>query len=128
MRLYIVKLIFVIKSCISNVVDLTCILKKKPKLVELVNLLTDIEYEWDKIGIALEVEDRVLGGLNRSHDDNTAKLITVLRSWMDTFPSSSTWDVVLAAVEGPIVKHPSTALKIRKFLAKPEVHSKYKVK
>ena len=44
---------------------------------------------------------------------------------MDTFPSRSTWDVVLAAVEGPVVKHPSTALKIRKFLAKPEVQSKY---
>ena len=54
------------------------------------SLLTDIEYEWDKIGIALEVEDRVLGGLNRSHDDNTAKHITVLQSWMDTFPSRRT--------------------------------------
>ena len=113
---------------ISNIVDLTCILKKKPKLVELVSLLTEIEYEWDKIGIALEVQDRVLGGLNRSNDSNTAKLITVLRSWMDTFPSSSTWDVVVAAVEGPIVKHPSIAIKIRKFLAKPEVQSKYEVK
>ena len=89
------------------------------------SLLTDIEYEWDEIGIALEVEDRVLRGLNRSHEDNTTKLITVLRSWMDTFPSRSTWDVVLAAVEGPIVKHPDTALTIRKFLAKPEVQSKY---
>ena len=128
MRLYVVNVIFVIKSFIFNTVDLTCILKKKPKLVDLVSLLTDIEYEWDKIGIALEVEDRVLGGLNRSHDDNTAKLITVLRSWMDIFPSSRTWGVVLDAVEGPVVKHPSTALKIRKFLAKPEVQSNYDVK
>ena len=92
------------------------------------SLLTDIEYEWDKIGIALEVEDRVLGGLNRSHDDNTAKLITVLRSWMDTFSSNRTWNVVLDAVEGPVVKRLTTALKIRKFLAKPEVQSKYEVK
>ena len=91
-------------------------------------LLTDIEYEWYKIGTALEVEDRVLGGLIQNNDDNTTKLIKVLRSWMDTSPSSSTWDVVLAAVEGPIVKRSSTALKIRKFLAKPEVHSKYNVK
>ena len=59
-----------------------------------------------KIGIALEVGDRVLGGLNQSHDDNTAKIITVLRSWMDTFPSSRAWDVVLDAVEGLFVKMP----------------------
>ena len=89
------------------------------------SLLTDIEYEWEEIGIALEVEERVLRGLNQCHDNNTKKLMTVLQSWMDTFPSRSTWDVVLAAVEGPIVKNPSTALKIRKFLAKPEVQSKY---
>ena len=99
----------------------------KPKLVELVGLMTEIEYKWDKIGIALEVEDRVLCSLHRSYDDNTTKLITVLRSWMGTFPSTCTWDVVLTAVEGPIVKYPSTGLKIRKFLAKPEVQSKYGV-
>ena len=126
-RLFVVKVVFVIKSFISNIANLTCILEKKPKLRELVSLLTDIEYEWDKIGIALEVEDRVLGGLTRSHDDNKAKLITVLRSWMDTFSSKSTWDVVIAAVEGPIVNRPSIASKIRQFLAKPEVQLKYEV-
>ena len=80
------KIIF--KSCIFNTVDLTCILKKKPKLVYLVNLLTDTEYKWDKIGIALEVEDHVLGGLNQSQDDDTEKRITVLRRWMETFSST----------------------------------------
>ena len=78
--MYPTKIIF--KSCIFNTVDLMCILKKKPKLVDFVNLLTDIEYEWDKIVIALEVEDHVLGGLNRSQDDNTEKLITVLQRWI----------------------------------------------
>ena len=110
------------------VVDLTCILKKKPKLKELVSLLKDIDYEWENIGIALEIEDHVLRGLNESIGANTSKLITVLRSWMDTFPSSSTWDVVLAAVEDPIVNHAFIALKIRQYLAKPEVQSKYDVK
>ena len=94
----------------------------------MLNLLTDIEYDWDKIGVALEVENRVLGGLRRSNDDNTAKLIAVLRSWMDTFPSTCTWNVVLNAIEGPVVKRPSTAMKIRDFLAKTEVQSKYEVK
>ena len=123
-----VTLYLLLKSCISNVVDLTCILKKKPKLKELVSLLKDIDYEWENIGIALEIEDHVLRGLNESIGANTSKLITVLRSWMDTFPSSSTWNVVLAAVEDPIVNHASIALKIRQYLAKPEVQSKYDVK
>ena len=87
----------------------------------------DIDFEWDKIGIALEVEHSVLGALRWNNEDNTAKLITVLRSWLNTFPSTCTWDVVLTAVEGPIVKHPSTAMKIRQFLAKPQVQSKYGV-
>ena len=94
----------------------------------MLNLLTEIEYDWDKIGVALEVENRVLGGLRRSNDDNTTKLTAVLRSWMDTFPSTSTWNVVLDAIEGPVVKHHSTAMKIRQFLAKTEVQSKYGVK
>ena len=49
-----------------------------------------IDYDWDKIGVALEVKNRVLDGFCRSDDDNTAKLIAVLRSWMDRFPSTST--------------------------------------
>ena len=114
------------KLCLSNT-D-TCIAEKQPKLVDLVNLLTNIEYDWDKIGVALEVENRVLGGLRRSNDDNTTKLIAVLRSWMDTFSSTCTWNVVLTAVEGPIVNNPSTAMEIRQFLTKTEVKSKYGVK
>ena len=107
------------------ITDITCIAEKCPNFVDLVSLLTDIEYDWDKIGVALGVENRVLGGLRRSNDDNTTKLIAILRSWMDTFPATCTWNVVLSAIGGPIVKHPSTALKIRCFLAKKEVQSKY---
>ena len=108
--------------------DVTCIGKKEPKFLDLMKLLAEIEYDWDKIGVALEVENRILGGLRRSNDDNTAKLIAVLRSWMDTCPSTCTWNVVLDAIEGPVVKHHSVAMKIRQFLAKGEVQSKYGVK
>ena len=76
----------------------------------------------------MDVKNRVLGGLHRSNDDNTAKLTAVLRSWMDTFPSTCTWSVVLTAIEGPVVNHPLTAMKIREFLVKAEVQSKYGVK
>ena len=96
--------------------------------MDLVSLLADIEYEWQKIGVALEVEDHVLSSLCRENEDTTAKFITVLRSWMDTCPvGSCTWYIVLTVVEGPIVKHPSTAMKIRQFLAKSEIQSRYGV-
>ena len=41
--------------------------------------------------------------------------------------STSTWNVVLTSVKGPIIKNPSTAMKIRQLLAKTEVNSKYGV-
>ena len=41
--------------------------------------------------------------------------------------SEVTWQAVIAAVESPIVKHKSTAVKMRMFLAKPEVRIKYGV-
>ena len=100
----------------------------EPHFVDLVGLMTDIDYDWNKIGVALEVENHVLSSLHQSNDDNMAKLITVLETWMDTCPvGSCTWYIVVTAVEGPIVKRPSIAMKIRQFLAKPEVQSKYGV-
>ena len=88
----------------------TCIAEKQSNLV---NLITDIEYDWDKLSVSLEVENQVLGCLYSSNDDKTAKLIAVLCSWINTFPSICTWNVVLTAVEGPIVKkHQSAAMKI----------------
>ena len=47
---------------------------------------------------------------------------------MNMFPSTCTWNVVLTAVEDPIVKTPSIAMKTRQFLAKTDVKSKYGVK
>ena len=51
--------------------------------------------------------------------------MTVIYSWVDTMPTDVTWEVVIAAVQSPIVAHNSTAMKMREFLAKPEVHDKY---
>ena len=89
----------------------------KPDFTDLLGILVDVDYDWEKIGIALKVEDRVLADLFTSREDNTVKLSRVLRSWMDKMPTNITWKVVLTAIEGQIVKHPSTAMKIRKVLA-----------
>ena len=51
--------------------------------------------------------------------------MTVINSWVDMMPTDVTWEIVIAAVESPIVAHNSTAMKMQEFLAKPEVHTKY---
>ena len=87
--------------------------------MDLVNLLADIDYKWEKIGIALDVPERVLGGLRQGiAGDNTIKLIRVIGSWFDTMPTEVTWKTILTAIEGPIVKHRAAGIKIREFLAK----------
>ena len=93
----------------------------KPDFTDLLGILVDIDYDWEKIGTALKVEHRVLADLLPSREDNTVKLSRVLRSWMDKMPTNIKWEVVLTAVEGSIVKHPSIAMKIRKFLATMQV-------
>ena len=67
----------------------------------------------------------VLGNCTHSYDNDGNKLITVIESWVDTMVTDVTWETVIAAVQGPIVNHKSTAVKICDFLAKPDVHTKY---
>ena len=100
-------------------------MKKEPNLTDLLTLLADIEYEWQKIGIALEVKQSVLESCDRSNKDDGYKLLKVIKTWKTSMTSEVTWETVIAAVESPIVKHNSTAVKMRMFLAKPEVQFKY---
>ena len=105
--------------------DISEILKKEPSITDLLRLLTDIKYEWKKIGWALEVGRGVLGSCTQSNEEDGNKLATVLESWVDTMVTDVTWETVIAAVEGPIVNHKSTAMSICDFLSKPDVHAKY---
>ena len=73
----------------------------------------------------MEVGCGVLGSCTHSSEEDGNKLDTVIESWVDTMVTDVTWETVIAAVEGPIVNHKSTAVKIRDFLAKPDVHTKY---
>ena len=98
--------------------DIEDILAKKPKQSDLVHFLAEINDKWETIGTALDVQSSVLRGLRHSNEDNTVKLIRVIGSWLDTMPTETTWKVVIAAIEGPIVNHRATGMEIRKFLAK----------
>ena len=106
-------------------VDISEILKKEPSITDLLGLLTDIKHKWNEIGWALEVGRGVLGSCTNSYEEDGNKLATVLESWVDTMVTDVTWETVIAAVEGPIVNHKSTSVRIRDFLAKPDVHAKY---
>ena len=99
----------------------------KPELTDLLGLLADINYEWEIIGVALKVQEGVLGSLCYSSQSDKIKMSRVVRSWMDAIPSEVTWLTVIEAVEGPVVNHPSTAMKMRQYLAKPDIQSRYKL-
>ena len=115
-----------IYNLLSNFfVDISHILKQKPDLTDLLNLLADIDYEWHEIGLALRVEVRVLESCERSNEDNGRKLFKVINSWMTSMVNEISWKTIIAAIECPIVNHKTTAVKIRMFLAKPEVRSRY---
>ena len=51
--------------------------------------------------------------------------MTVIYSWVDMMPTDVTCKIIIAAVESPIVAHNSIAMKIKEFLAKPDVHTNY---
>ena len=110
---------------LSYFTGISSILKKKPTMGDLLSLLAGIEYEWHKIGVALEVEQRVLAGCTNSNGSNYMKLYNVIENWITTMALKATWETIISAVEGPIVKHKSTAVKIRMFLANPQVYLKY---
>ena len=107
------------------IIDIAQLLKKEPNLTDLLTLLADIKYEWHNIGIALEVKQSVLESCKRSNEDNGYNLFKVINTWMTSMTSEVTWQSIIAAVESPIVNHKSTAVKMRMFLAKPEVRIKY---
>ena len=97
----------------------------KPELTDLLGLLADINYEWETIGVALNVQEAVLGGLRYGSQSDKIKMMRVVQSWINAIPSEVSWLTVIKAVEGPIVNHPATAMKMQQYLAKPEVQSRY---
>ena len=108
-------------------VDISSVLIKRPEPTDLLGLLAAINYEWETIGVALKVQRDVLGGLRYSCESNSVKMIRVIERWMDAVPSELSWLTIIEAVEGPIVNHSSIAMKMRQYLAKPEVQSRYKL-
>ena len=71
-----------------------------------------------------EVEHNVLESCSSNPQDDGIELMTVINSWVDMMPTDITWEIIIAAVESPIVAHNSTAMKMKEYLSKPRLHTK----
>ena len=94
------------------------ILEDAPDRYDLLYLLADINDKWHEIGLSLRVGSDVLNGLTSEKVENIIKLDKILQSWIETESSPVTWDTMIAAIEGPLVKNVQKAKKIREYLAK----------
>ena len=76
------------------------------------------------IGTALEVSQEDLNGLDtsRKSEENLTKVIS---KWKQEKAKEATWEALLEAVEGPMVKGLQVGNNIREFLKNPNVFDKY---
>ena len=90
---------------------------KVPNHKEALTLLADISADWEKIGIALNISQNDLKGLQQENIDKTVKLSRLIAKWMETESLSPvSWETLISAIEGPIVNNKKKAKKIRKYL------------
>ena len=98
-------------------------LQKVPDTEDLLGLLDEVENEWEKIGKGLEIFGDDLIAAFRDNNDDRARLSSVLASWKKNKSTPTTWETIIKVMEN--IKCNSTANKIRQFLAKHDVFSKY---
>ena len=88
-----------------------------PDTFLLCSLLDNIKDKWNEIGIALRVQEDVLGGLRRRGDSDTVKLFEVINSWITTESKPPiTWETVISAIRRPEVNNIRRAKEIKEYL------------
>ena len=103
---------------IDNFSSFFDILEDAPNKDELLKLLANIDNKWHEIGLSLKVANNVLNGLASENSTNILKLDQVLQSWIETESSPVTWDIIITAIEGPIVNNVRKAKEILSYLTK----------
>ena len=78
--------------------------------------MADISAKWKEIGLALKVSRNELDGLRRDHSSITVKLSEVITLWIESESSPVSWETLISAIEGPIVKNKKKAKEIRDYL------------
>ena len=103
---------------LSFFVEISSFLNQIPKEYQLRYLLADISSKWREIGLALGISDNDLDNISTVVPDNMSKLCKMITKWIETQSSPVTWDMIIFAIEGPIVNNKMKANEIREFLAK----------
>ena len=87
-----------------------------PDPVKLLELLTDVNYLWNEIGIVLRVPNAKLKSLQQSNIANSIKLNEVIQCWFDQRTTEVTWDTIIAAMRNKIVGQDCVAEKIKTYV------------
>ena len=98
--------------CYNNyfviILDITNILKETPDEDQLFDLLYNIRDKWNEIGLALHVHCNILTDLKHLNYSDTFRLLNVINICI-TQPSPITWEMVITAMENPIVNNKGKA-------------------
>jgi hypothetical protein len=100
--------------------SITACTSSAPNHQQLVELLSDIDSQWNHIGIALGVKLNVIEGIRQQHYDNKSRLTSVLQQWINK-NVDVTWDKLIEAIEGRIVNNEAKANEIRQSLSRQRV-------
>ena len=78
--------------------------------------MTNISANWEEIGVALDVSQNDLNGLQQDNITNTIRLSRVIALWIQSESSTVSWETLISAIEGPIVNNKKKANEMRNFL------------
>ena len=92
------------------------VLNTTPDKNKLLNLLASIDSQWHEFGLALHVPHNELVNLRASPDSNIVKLSMVIHIWLTNQLIPVTWDTVITAIEGDLIKDKQKANEIRRHL------------
>ena len=105
--------------------DIVTILDKKPDMIDLMSVLSQIQSQWFTLGTALNIPPNQ--GLLHQDIPISTKLNITLQLWLDGNGKYSpvTWKRVMEAVESPIVNNRRVGDEIRDYLRQDEIFHKY---
>ena len=81
--------------------------------MDLIRLLSPIEYKWRQLGEGLKISHGDLENIQIQRNYNADRLADVIQFWIDKRPSEVTWHNIITAVDLPPVHEPSIAERIR---------------
>ena len=107
------------------IVDIQKIFPKVPENKDVLRLLLPVKERWCIIGTALGVNPKMLNSMEIRSNPPEISLSMIINAWLVEKDKEATWEMLLGAVDSPITGSDETCDKIREFLKKPHVYTKY---